>query len=159
VKDESDNKLSLGLLLTAGRFGFLNLGDLTWNIEHKLVCPKNRVGQVDLWQVSHHGWEASGNPALPEITRPSCAVMVNGARKGASPRVVRMVKQQPSIEGFFQLHLAVGNSADDNTSPERIANMDEKCQAEFFRVRLSPRGDRYTISKGANKPLQTFRVR
>ncbi|HEU4754759.1 MAG TPA: MBL fold metallo-hydrolase [Armatimonadota bacterium] len=159
VPDESDNMRSLGLLLSSGRFRFLNLGDLTWNIEHKLVCPKNRIGKVDLWQVTHHGWEASSNPALLEATRPDCAVMVNGARKGASPRVVHTIKQAPSAPALYQLHLNVTTGADDNTSPERIANIDEKCQGEFFRVRLNPEGDRYTISKGADKPLQTFAVR
>lgn len=159
AKDDSDNMQSLGLLLKTGDFTFLNLGDLTWPIEHKLVCPKNRVGKVDLWQVTHHGWHASGNPALVEATKPRVAMMVNGARKGASPSVVKTIKNAPSVEALYQLHLNVTSGADDNTSPERIANLDEKCSAEFFRVTLSPDGRQYTVFKGASKPLQTFRVR
>jgi beta-lactamase superfamily II metal-dependent hydrolase len=159
VADDSDNKRSVSLLLSAGKFGFLNCGDLTWDIEHKLACPKNRVGQVDLWQVTHHGWEASGNPALVEAMQPKVAMMVNGARKGASPRTVKMLKKAPSVEAIYQLHRAVGNSAEDNTTPERIANMEENCKGEFMRVQLSPAGDRYTVYKGADKQLQTFRVR
>lgn len=157
--DESDNMRSVGLLFKCGDFSFLNLGDLTWNIEHKLSCPRNRVGKVDLWQVTHHGWEASSNPALVEATRPRVAVMVNGARKGASASVVRMIKKAPSIQALYQLHTNVTTGPDDNTSVDKVANVDENCKAEFFRVSLSPDGSRYTVFKGAGKPLQTFQVR
>lgn len=159
VKDDSDNMRSVGLLLKCGDFTFLNLGDLTWNIEHKLSCPKNRVGKVDVWQVTHHGWEASGNPALVEATRPTVAVMVNGARKGASASVVKMIKSSPHVKALYQLHTNVTTGPDANTSADRIANVDEKCSAEFFRVSLSPDGARYTVYKGASKALQTFPVR
>lgn len=158
VPDDSDNKRSVSLLLTSGKFGFLNCGDLTWNIEHKLVCPKNRLGQVDLWQVSHHGWEASGNPALPEAIKPSAAVMVNGARKGASPRTYQMLKKIPNLP-VYQLHLNVTSKPEDNTPLERIANVEEKCKGEFIRVQVAPEGDRYTVYKGADKKWQTFPVR
>lgn len=158
AEDESDNKLSVGTLLKVGDFGFLNLGDLTWNIEHKLACPKNRVGDVDLWQVTHHGWEASGNPAIVEATQPRVAMMVNGARKGASPSVVRMLKSAPSVQALYQLHTNVTEGAE-NTTPERIANGAEKCTGEFFRVSLSPNGKEYTVYKGANQALQTFQVK
>jgi competence protein ComEC len=157
--DESDNKLSLSLMLSYGDFGFLNCGDLTWNIEHKLACPKNRVGGVDLWQVTHHGWEASGNPALVEATKPRVAMMVNGPRKGASASVIQMIKKSPSIEALYQLHTNVTTSAADNTQPERIANLDEKCKGEFLKVSVSPNGDQYTVYKGAGQALQTFKVR
>jgi competence protein ComEC len=157
--DESDNKLSLALLLRCGKFDFLNCGDLTWNIEHKLVCPKNRIGKVDLWQVTHHGWEASNNPALVQAIEPRCAMMVNGPRKGASPQVVRLLKETRSIEALYQLHWKLDSGPDENTSPERVANMDENCHAEYFSVRLSPQGERYVVYKGSDKPLQTFAVR
>ena len=157
--DDSDNALSLGMVISQGKFGFLNLGDLTWPMEHKLACPKNRVGQVDLWQVTHHGWQASGNPALVEATKPVVAVMTNGARKGASPSVVRMVKSAPSVQALYQVHYAAGNSAEDNTSRERIANLEEKCQGEFLKVSVAPDGSSYTVYKGAGQALETFRTR
>jgi competence protein ComEC len=157
--DPSDNAKSLALLLHYGQFDFLNCGDLTWNIEHKLVCPSNRVGKVDLWQVTHHGSDQSNNPAVPETIEPVCAVMCNGPRKGGSPGVVQTIKRTPSIQGFFALHRNVASTPQDNAAPEFTANMEEQCQGEFLRVRLNEAGDEYTVQKGTGPVLKSFKVK
>lgn len=158
VPDESDNMRSLAFHLKYGKFDFLNCGDLTWNIEHKLACPKNRVGQVDLWQVTHHGWEASSNPALVEAIEPRVAIVVNGPHKGASPRVMRLLKNTKSLEAVYQLHVNLDSTADDNTSRDRIANLEENCKGEYLHARVDPDAAHYTVSMG-EKPGQRFTTR
>jgi len=54
-------------------------GDLTWNQETRLACPKNLIGKVDVYQVTHHGLEISSNPVLLETVQPRVAVFNNGS--------------------------------------------------------------------------------
>ncbi len=156
--DTGDNGKSVALLLTCGNFKFLDCGDLTWNIKHKLACPKNRVGKVDLFQVTHHGSDLSNNPALVQAIQPRCAVIDNGPRKGGSPKTYATLKSTPSIQGIYQLHRNVETAPSDNVPDEDIANVAEACKGQFIRVRLNPEGSRYTLSIGANHSKQTFDV-
>ncbi len=124
--DPSDNAKSLGFLLRFGDFRFLDLGDLTWNVEHKLVWPTDKIGRVDVYQVTHHGLEISNNPALLRTVRPRVAVFNNGARKGCHPAVVSNLRRLPEPPDIYQMHRNATATAQENADPEFIANADEK---------------------------------
>jgi len=62
--DRTENARSLGTIITFGKVRILDLGDLTRNKEGELVCPINKLGPVDIFIVSHHGWLQSNSPAL-----------------------------------------------------------------------------------------------
>jgi beta-lactamase superfamily II metal-dependent hydrolase len=145
--DKSDNANSLGFLLTYGDFRFLDLGDLTWNIEYKLVHPTDKIGPVDLFQVTHHGLDISNNPVLLKTVRPHVAVFNNGPRKGCAARVTATLRRIPDIKAIYQMHhnLTVGDS--ENTSAEFIANK-KKTSGEGIKVAVAENGKSYTVSVG-----------
>jgi beta-lactamase superfamily II metal-dependent hydrolase len=46
--DQTENRRSLGTLITFGQLRILDLGDLTRDQEVKLMCPKNKLGNIDI---------------------------------------------------------------------------------------------------------------
>ena len=102
--DPSDNAKSLGFLLSYGDFRFLDLGDLTWNNEYKLVSPTDKIGLIDVYQVTHHGLELSNNPVLINTVKPRVAIFNNGPRKGGHPSVTAILRRVPDIKAIYQMH-------------------------------------------------------
>jgi competence protein ComEC len=120
-----ENGRSVGFVLRRGNFTFLDLGDLLWGNEHELVCPDNRLGQIDLFQISHHGLDSSNSPQLVHGIQPVVAVLNNGPRKGGTAAAFEVVSGAPGLQDIWQLHRALGTDAAHNTEPERIANLEE----------------------------------
>lgn len=155
-EDPSDNAKSIGLLVSYGDFEFLNLGDLTWNIEHQLVCPDNVLGKVDLYMSTHHGMNSSNNPVLVKAIQPTVSVMCNGARKAGSPETVTLLKGLPSLKAAYQLHRNVETSEAQNTDKALIANWDENCQGQFIKASVAANGKSYTVRIGEKGKSQRF---
>jgi competence protein ComEC len=147
-EDTSDNARSLGFVIRFGPFRFLDLGDLTWNVEHKLVSPSDKLGLVDVYQVTHHGLEISSNPVLLRTVKPRVAVFNNGARKGGHPFVTSTLRRIPDVQAIYQMHRNVTVGAQENTDPEYIANPDEKCQGEGIKLAVAPDGKSYAVTVG-----------
>ena len=119
-----DNGQSVGSVITFGRFRALDLGDLLWNNEFDLVCPRNQVGTVDLYLVTHHGLANSGSPALVHAVRPRVAVMQNGTRKGGAPATFQTLRQSPGLEDIWTLHWSYAGAIEHNSPGVFIANVD-----------------------------------
>jgi beta-lactamase superfamily II metal-dependent hydrolase len=158
-EDKTDNARSLGFLLSYGGFRFLDLGDLTWNIEAKLVSPADKIGPVDVYQVTHHGLEISNNPALIKTVRPRVAICGNGPRKGAHPSVISTLRRVPDMKAIYQLHRNVTSEPQDNTDPDLIANADEKCQGELIKLSVAPDAKSYTVNVGGKGKPKRFETR
>jgi competence protein ComEC len=156
-EDTSDNARSLGFLLRYGEFRFLDLGDLTWNIEYKLVHPTDKIGRVDVYQVTHHGLDISNNPVLINTVKPRVAICNNGPRKGAHVSVIATLRRVEGIEGIYQLHknMTVGDA--ENTDPEFIANKDEKCQGDSIDLSTAADGKTYSVTVGGK--TREYKVR
>jgi len=116
-----ENKQSVGMVISLGKFRMVDFGDLTWNKEHDLACPNNLIGGIDLYLVSHHGQDISSLPMLVHAMRPRVAVMNNGAKKGGATATFVTLKNSPGLEDLWQLHYAM--DAGDHNMPEKfIAN-------------------------------------
>jgi competence protein ComEC len=159
-RDGSDNANSVVLLVSYGDFRFFDAGDLTWNVEHNLVCPQNLVGKVDVYQTTHHGLEASNNPAVLAALEPVVAIMNNGARKGCDGQTVATLRETKSIVATYQLHKNVRDGqAALNVADEYIANLAEKCEGNYVKLSVAADGKTYKVSIPANKHEQEFKTR
>jgi beta-lactamase superfamily II metal-dependent hydrolase len=158
-EDVSDNANSVGLLLTFGRFKFFDGGDLTWNVEHRLVCPRNLVGQVDVYQVDHHGTDSSNNPALVRSLAPSVAIIDSGPRKGAEVQTFATLKAVSGLDSIYQLHRNLRTSDKDNAMAGYIANEEEACQGNFIKLSVDPNSRAYSVSIPAKQITRRYPTR
>jgi beta-lactamase superfamily II metal-dependent hydrolase len=127
---------SVGSYITFGRFRALHLGDLTSDKEFALVCPTNRIGNVDVLLGLHHGQDTSNSAPFVHAVQPRAAVMNNGTRKGGWPSVMKVLYASPGFEDLWQMHfslfsgqeyttpgLFIANGIDDETTAMPVAPM------------------------------------
>ena len=120
--DVTENGRSLGVLISFGKLKLLDLGDLTWDKEMELMCPVNKLGRVDIYLVSHHGWYQSSSPALVDAIHARVALMNNGEKKGGSTPTLETITKAPGLETLWQLHYSAEGGDTHNTAQEFIAN-------------------------------------
>ncbi len=159
ANDTSDNASSIVQLLSFGDFRFYDGGDVTWNVEKDIVTPLNLVGNVDVYQVTHHGLAQSNNPVLVKALQPTVAVMNNGTTKGCEPETFATLKGTPSIKDIWQLHKNLRPDGNvNNTAPELIANTERNCKGEYVKLSVAPDGKSYTVSIPSTKVSKTYQT-
>ena len=157
--DTSDNANSTVFLLQYGNFDMFDGGDLTWNVEGKLICPVNVVRAVDVYDVNHHGLDVSNNPILVNALAPTVAIMSNGTTKGCNPQTFKTLKATPSIKAIYQTHKNLRADSENNTEQERIANLEKECRGNLIKLSVEPGGKNYTVSIPATGHSATFSSR
>ncbi|MFN7935293.1 MAG: MBL fold metallo-hydrolase [Bryobacteraceae bacterium] len=153
--DPTDNAQSVGMLITYGKFRFLDLGDLTWNKELELVCPENRIGKVDLYLTTHHGTDSSGPAALVHAIAPTVAVMNNGEKKGGSPAAWKVIRQSPGLKDLWQLHYSAAGGTESNTDEKLIANLKGEDHGNHISVTAQSSG-KFTVTNTRNGVSKSY---
>jgi len=147
--DSTDNAQSVGVLVTFGKFRFLDLGDLTWNKELELACPENRIGKVDVYLTTHHGLDTSGPAALVHAVAPRVVIMNNGEKKGGTPSAWKIVRSSPGLKDLWQLHYSAAGGSENNTGEQMIANLLGKDEGHYIMLSAESNG-KFSVANSRN---------
>ena len=85
--------------------------------------------------------------------------MNNGPRKGTAKSTIDALKPSPGIQAMYQVHKNVRDDRVNNNSDEPIANLDEKCEANYIKLSVKPSGKTYTVSFPSTGCKKTFQTR
>ncbi len=120
-----ENDEVVAVVVRFGDFGFLELSDMTWNDEQRLVCPDNLLGSVDVYHTSGHGDRWGSNPVMVHAVQPRVAVMNNAPVKGGHADTFETLRSSPGLQDIWQAHFSTENATERDNSPEQfIANLD-----------------------------------
>jgi competence protein ComEC len=148
--DPTENAQSAGFVLAYGKFRFVDLGDLTWNKEIALMCPRNRLGRADVFLASHHGNSNSNSKALVWALQPRVTIIDNAPKKGGKPDAWKRIHGAPGRERIWELHYSVEGGKRDNAAPEYIANAKDSPNQGHY-LELSARHDGgFTVENSRN---------
>lgn len=123
VDNNAEDPMSVASYITFGKFRTAHLGDLTRNMEFKLMCPNTILPPVDLFLGLHHGQDSSNSPVMDHALRPRVGIMNNGTRKGGEPYTMMSIHSAPGFEDLWQMHFSL-LSGQEYTEPGMfIANL------------------------------------
>jgi beta-lactamase superfamily II metal-dependent hydrolase len=148
--DQTENARSLGVEITFGKLRILDLGDLTWDKEMQLMCPVNKLGHVDVYVVSHHGWYQSSSPALVDAIHARVAIMDNGETKGGSTPTLQTLSKAPGLQTLWQLHYSDEGGMKNNAPESYIANLQHTDPGNFIELTAKPDGSFEVLNSRTN---------
>ena len=151
--DQTENARSVGMVLQYGKMRLIDLGDLTQDKEMQLMCPNNKLGKVDVYVVSHHGFNQSGSAAFVDGIAPRVAIMDNGEHKGGSPSAWEIIEKSPGLKDLWQLHYSAEGGAKDNVAAPYIANPKGTDKGYSLKLTAYPNGrlEVFNSRTGQNK--------
>jgi len=153
-RDVEDN-LSVGLLITFGKFRMLDLADLEAHHSHELVCPDNLIGTVDVYHVNVHGQFKGIAPELIGAVHPRVAIMGNGATKGADPQTWPILRATPGLEDIWQDHYSANGTKDMNPPDDFIVNLEPIDEFKLIKLSAESNGT-FTMTNTRNGFSKTY---
>jgi competence protein ComEC len=156
--EDLEDNMSIGLLFTSGKFRMLDMADMEWFYDRKLMCPNNPIGTVDVYQVSIHGQDKGVSPALAQALHARVAIMGNGPRKGGAPETWATLRNAAGLEDIWQVHYSMLGTPATNPPPDFIANPDAACRGRWIKLSAQPDGT-FTVTNSRNGFSKTYQAR
>jgi beta-lactamase superfamily II metal-dependent hydrolase len=153
AQEKTENPRSTAVRLQYGAFRFLDVGDLSGAPLFALTCPRNLIGESDVYLIAHHGGADAADPSLFAAVKPRVAIFNNGPTKGAQKETLAAVAAVPSIDGW-QLHRTSNKDAV-NVPDERIANLDDATSAWIKLV--ANRDGSFTVTNARTGRSKSYR--
>lgn len=100
------NDSSTTLQITYEKFTMLLTGDMGTSGEKELL-RKNRVQDIDVWKVSHHGSKYSGGSDFLEVLRPNLSLISVGKNNYGHPSE-ELLKRLKAVNGYVRTTLESG---------------------------------------------------
>jgi len=116
-----ENGYSLGLIITYKDFDFFIAGDLTDEVEPKLV-EKGILKDVDVYHVSHHGAEHSSHSDFLNTIKPEVCIISSGSHgtyKHPRRNTVEKLQNTSSVQHVYQTNKNIKESQ----YPETVKNV------------------------------------
>jgi competence protein ComEC len=155
IPSDVEDNMSIGLLVTQGKFRMLDLADLESAYDYRLMCPANPIGSVDVYQVSIHGQDKGVSPVLAQALGARVAIMGNGARKGGAPQTWETLRGASGLEDIWQVHYSIAGGKEHNPPDDYIANLAGFDEAHW--IKLSARSDgTFSVTNGRNGFTKTY---
>jgi hypothetical protein len=147
-----------------GKFRFVDLGDLTWNTANALFCPKNLIGAVDAYLITHHAQAmprelgeyyyglSSCPPSEVYGLQPRVAILSLGAlghRDGTSD-AMKLLHSLPGLDLWETEFIRQGGEKGYN-GPERfIANLGQRSDKVPYIAMAAKEDGSFTVTNSRN---------
>jgi beta-lactamase superfamily II metal-dependent hydrolase len=154
--DVEDNQ-SIGMLISFGAFRMLDLADLEAHHSNRLVCPDNRIGEVDVFNVNVHGQFKGIAPELVGAIRAPVIIQANGPRKGADAKTWPVLRGAPGARDIWQLHFSLNAAKEQNPPEDFIANPDGPDGFKWLQISVASDGT-YRVTNKRNGFSKEYRA-
>jgi len=164
AEDDAEDGQSVGVVVRHGKFRFIYLGDLTWNTANSLFCPRNLIGTVDAYLVTHHAQSmprefgeyyyglSACSPAEVHGLNPRAAILSLGAlgHKRGAPDAMKALHGVVGLDLWQTEYVREGGEAGYNGPEPFIANVGEKSDKVPY-IELSAGADgSFTMTNSRN---------
>jgi beta-lactamase superfamily II metal-dependent hydrolase len=152
--DTLENPRSTGFYLRFGAFRFVDLGDLTGDPLHAVMCPNALLGPVDLLLAPHHAGDDAAHPSVLAPFSPLAVIANNGPGKGNGVNASRTLQRLFGNGAVWQLHKSA-SPAVSNVPDSNIVNLNDSTH-DFLKVIATKEGS-FTVISGRSGRERRYR--